>query len=278
MADPEDTQGTAGGGDGEESTPGSDTTGNEGGDGGGEGAVTGGEGDNGAETVKAIGDYSLDEIMAAREDVGKLVQSTKDKAADASAQAVRNEYARREDARRIKADEERLREMVEKEDFDGIGRERVSQMRRDEELANAAADFSTTLENAIREYPDVAELGNAAIKEVYDTVKASGGNAVDFMAKLFERRNANQRLADNEKIRADVMADVEAKLETVGQKERDKKVEDGEAAIPEVSGGTGGATVAPKTWLEAVDAYNAGTIDGDEFEPFRIAHEKEVRR
>lgn len=230
------------------------------------------------EPTRALGDYSIEEILKAREDVSKFVQSTKDKAATAVERKIREEITRRESANKSKAEEEELRRLIEEQDYEEIGRKRVDKMREEDDLQSQAVEFSSLLERTIREHPEVAELGEEVVKEVFDAVKAGGGNAVDFMAGLFRKRSETALVAERRAVREELMTEVDAKFAELGLAKREKADDAGETPAKDVSGGTGGPTKAPETWEEATDRFNAGDLPWDDYKPFYDAHEKERKR
>lgn len=227
---------------------------------------------------RALEEYSIEEILKAREDVSKFVQSTKDKAATAVEKKIREELSRRESANKSKAEEEELRRLIEDQDFEEIGRRRVDKMREEDDLQSQAVEFSSLLERTIREHPEVAELGEEVVKEVFDAVKAGGGNAVDFMAGLFRKRSETALVVERKAVREELMTEVDAKFAELGLAKREKADESGETPAKDISGGTGGATKPPETWEEATDRFNAGDLPWEDYKPFYDAHEKERQR
>jgi len=224
--------------------------------------------------TRALEEYSIEEILKAREDVSKFVQSTKDKAATAVEKKIREEITRREADSKSKAEEEELRHLIEEQDYEEIGKRRVTKMREEDDLQTQAVEFSALLERTIREHPEVAELGEEAVKEVFDAVKASGGNAVDFMAGLFRKRSETALTAERKAVREELMTEVDAKFAELGLAKREKADDDGETPAKDISGGTGGQAKPPETWEEATDRFNAGDLPWEDYKPFWDAHEK----
>ena len=240
--------------------------------------------------LKVLAELPLDTILESREDLRRRIQSERDKAGAAAARHFQDELKARSDAaeRARRAEEERR--LAAEGDFDAIGRKYWDASVVEGQRAQYGQEFNAMMEEAVRQHPEFAALGEDTIGEVYSNVLARKGNIVDLVAGLASKRRqadkdaltdsirkeqAEAMKTERESLRSEITKELEATLAEHGIERRKREAEGGGGASRAVSGGAGGAAQKPKTWEEATDAYNRGEMSEADYAPFKKAHEDE---
>ena len=145
----------------------------------------------------------------------------------------------------------------------------------------AAGELGTLIEQAVREYPDYAVLGEERLETILDDVRRTGGGAFEFHARAAEARrllDVEQAKSEASKSVADLVAqEVEARLAELGLKDREAKTKAGDAPVEGVT--TTPSVKAPRdeTYETMSRKYGEGDVTWDEFKPYFEEHSKTRR-
>jgi len=234
--------------------------------------------------VKAVDPSSIPlEELLKREDVRKVIQSEKDKEIAKGRRTVEDKRRKEATAEQAREKDARKRRLIEERDSEGLLDLEAKELSDTDELERAVKTVSSTIEAVVKEHPDFAGLGHDRIEEVYDDIRRGGGNVLDFTLRLAEeRRKADVAKATREATATipDLVArEVEARLVEAGVVKRTDATNKGDAPVEKVSGGGVPKLIqGDKTWEEATDEYNSGDMPWEEYAPYHIEHEKQLRR
>src|SRR3990172_250828 len=217
------------------------------------------------------------------DEVRRVVQSEKEKELARERRRVQDEARQRARAEGAREAEEERRRLAELEDLEGLGQLELDRIRDANTLLKAADQITATLEEIVRQDPDLKVLGEDRMAEIYDSVQRRKGSIHDLEKELWRARaklDVDEALAESSKtIEERVREEVEAALTSAGVKIRTEEVEKGRGASAAVSGGAAPrASQEEMTYEKASTAYGDGEMSWEEFKPYKDAHEKQRRR
>lgn len=228
-----------------------------------------------------VSEISIDEIFD-RDDVKRTLQSGIDRAVAKEQRKATEDSRQRERAAYEKAERDEIKKLREEEDFDQIGRRAADKADVEERTMESLRQAGNIISQVTTEQYE-RELGEETVARIRSDVDIRGGSIVDFGYALAEEKTKRERDSavkeTSSKLREEFKEDMEALRTELGVKTRSKAAAEGETPVESVSGGTSGSqTSEEETWESMTDKYNAGEITGEEYAPFRAAHEKERRQ
>lgn len=228
---------------------------------------------------------SVDEILkhpVLGEALKRQIQSEKDKEIARERRRIQDEAQRKADEIRRVNEESTKRKFVEEGDYESLGKLEAERLAENERLAKYASTFSSTVEKIVKSHPEFSSIGEDKMEQIFADVKATGGNIVDFTAKLAEER----RIQEIEKVKREsgtnvaelIKAEVEARLAELGLEDRSKALSTGESSSTAVSAQTGPKTSKNvDTYEDLSTKFGRGEISWSEFEPHFREHQKKLK-
>ncbi len=221
-------------------------------------------------------------VVLQSEPIKKTIQSEKDKEINRERRRLDDEARKREAANEAQKKVDDRRSFIEKEDYKGLYELDAETANENEALSKSATKVGKIIEDVVRKNPEFSVLGETKINEIYDQVEEEKGNALDFTISLARARREADVAAATESatksIKDTVAAEIEAALVAAGVKERSEKAKGDDTPSEEISGASAPRkNIKSMTHDEASEAYGSGDMSTDEFEPFRVKHEKERR-
>ncbi len=213
----------------------------------------------------------------------RAVQSATDKGIAAERRRISEDARKRSALEAQKAAEEERRRLIELEDLEGLGQLELERIREADTLLKAAEKMTATLEEIVRQDPDLRVLGDDRMTEIYDSVRRQGGSIHDLEKELWLARgklDVDAAIAKTSKtIEERVAQEVEAALARAGVEQRTERVKTGQSASESISGG---ATARPSQEEETYESmskkFGEGETSWEEFKPYKDAHEKARKR
>ena len=211
----------------------------------------------------------------------RQIQSEKDKEIARERRRFQDEAQRKADEIRRVNEESTKNAFVESGDYEGLGKLEAERIAENKRLAQYASTFSSTVEKIIKGHPEFSSIGEDKMEEIFSEVRSSGGNIIDFTARLAEER----RVQEIDKVRKEsgsnvsdlVKTEVEARLAELGLADRTKALNTGESPSDGVSGSTG-----PKPSKESIKydqastKFGAGEMSWEAFKPYLEEHKKKL--
>ncbi|HEC65320.1 MAG TPA: hypothetical protein ENI23_08500 [bacterium] len=221
-------------------------------------------------------------VVLQSEPIKKTIQSEKDKEINRERRRLDDEARKRDAANEAQKKAEKRQSFIENEDYEGLGKLQAEDIEEAATLSKSATKVAKIIEDVVRKNPEFSVLGESRIDEIYNRVGDEKGNVVDFTIALSKERREVEVAAATElatkTIKDTIAEEIDAALVAAGVKERSEKAKGDDTPSEEISGASAPRkNIKSMTYDEASLAYGGGDISTDEFEPFRVKHEKERR-
>ncbi len=230
------------------------------------------------ETEKEVSQITLEELMG-REDVQRAIQSVSDKAVVKAEKRLADRAKGKADSLRVQADADEKRKLIEEGDYETLGQREADKMKLTEDFLENAAKFGVAFTSKMREqYSPI--LGETETERIIDEVENSSGSIVDLTTALSSASQQKAVSSATEKAvkeATDKMnTDFEALKVELGVTKRSDAVKKGETSSAAVSGTRSETASTEELTYETASAkYGDGDMSWEEFEPFKVQHDKE---